>query len=897
MKYQVGGSLSSDDPSYIERQADRKLYETLKQGEFCYVLNCRQMGKSSLLIRTQHQLKKEGFKCISVDMANIGSKNITPLQWYNSLIANLWLGFELSEKSHLKAWLKEWEDLSLQNKFSLFIKDLLEVYFPDEQLFIFIDEIDSVLNLNFSVDDFFALIRFCYNQRAINPEFKRITFAIFGVATPSDLIQAENLTPFNIGQSIELSGFEEKETLPLIRGLGIRNTQGEIVLKEILAWTAGQPFLTQKLCKLVANSSQNTINSVESSLVETSLVETIVRKKIIECWESQDEPEHLRTIRDRIQCSGNLRGRMLGIYQEILQDKSIKTDDSPEQIQLLLSGLVVRYQGLLKVKNRIYAEVFNLRWVEKKLASLRPYSQSLEAWVASQQSDESRLLRGQALKDALTWALGKSLGDLDYQYLAASQQLSKQETENTLLSIEQANNILSLARRKTKQKFLRYKIWWGWTGLTTIAVTSLIILLSFIGLLQGMQWNTLDQFFRWRPLESPDERIVIVTVDETDIQKISQWPIPDNTLVRAIESIKSNNPRVIGLLLYRNLPVEPGHQKLLELYQTTPNLIGVEKVIDSPIIPPKTLKDLGQIGFVDLVLDDDLKIRRGLLTLEKDNQIYESFSLQTALAYLAAENITPKEIDKNQVQLGRAIFHKFQTHDGGYANADAGGYQILINFRGLLNNFQTISLTNVLQNRIPKKFMENRIILIGMIAESLNDLYYTPYRNNLLDEPGWTPGVVIHANLISHIVSAALDGRPTLKVWTKFQEWLWILLWSFLGAILTWRLKSLPAIVSSLLLASATLLFIGYYAFLQGWWSPVVQPFLGLIFAAIGINMIISKRLEHIQLQQIMIFLLEECAANPTAGRIAIEYLKQSESEKNQIAIQQWLMKHSNLSH
>ena len=78
--YQVGGSLINNAPSYVERQTDIEIYNALKKSEFCYVLNCRQMGKSSLLVRTKHHLEQEGFKCTSIDITNIGSENITASQ-------------------------------------------------------------------------------------------------------------------------------------------------------------------------------------------------------------------------------------------------------------------------------------------------------------------------------------------------------------------------------------------------------------------------------------------------------------------------------------------------------------------------------------------------------------------------------------------------------------------------------------------------------------------------------------------------------------------------------------------------------------------------------------------------------------------------------------------------
>jgi WD40 repeat protein len=421
--YQIGGSLGVKAPCYVVRKADEELYAGLQAGLFCYVLNSRQMGKSSLRVQTMHRLHQDGWACGVIDITAIGSQEITSEQWYASILSSLVSSFQLDV--NLRVWWQEHLYLSPIKRLSKFVEDILLLE-TSQNIVIFIDEIDSVLGLSFSVDDFFAWIRSCYNKRTDQPAYQRITFALLGVATPADLIADKNRTPFNIGKAISLHGFALAETQPLAAGLQHKFDRPQQVLTEILDWTNGQPFLTQKICQILLAEPQ-------PQTFTNDWLNQVIQQRVIHNWGGQDEPEHLKTIRDRILRNEKQLNRLLGIYGQILDQGEIVYDESSEQMELLLSGLVTKQSidhqnttPVLRISNRIYAAIFSKSWLEQELVKLRPYRESIKGWLVANEQDDSRLLRGSVLQEALAWSNHQKLGDDDYRFLNASQALESQ---------------------------------------------------------------------------------------------------------------------------------------------------------------------------------------------------------------------------------------------------------------------------------------------------------------------------------------------------------------------------------------------------------------------------------------------------------------------------------------
>ncbi|MCA2735445.1 MULTISPECIES: AAA-like domain-containing protein [unclassified Microcystis] len=371
--YHIGGSVPLESPSYIKREADDIFYDYLKNGQYCYVLNSRQMGKSSLWVQTQKRLKEDNIDCATIDLSSSG-KNISEDIWYRVLFEQLVKRFDLSIREKEQTWWDERAYKSPINRLDQFVEEILlkEVSRP---IVICFDEIDSVLSLNFSTDDFFAWLRSCHEKRPHNRDYQRLTFCMLGVAAVSNFILDNYRSPFNIGQDIRLSGFTIRDARKLAEGLQEKFIEPQRVLEEVIEWTGGQPFLTQKICHLISTSHTG---FGKESPVNPIYIGDFIQSQVISNWVSQDSPEHLKTIRNRLLNKRVTGRRMLKLYQEILRNSEIPDDGSPDQIELRLTGLVVQDRQKLKVYNKIYRNVFNETWVTTELNKIPAYYERVD---------------------------------------------------------------------------------------------------------------------------------------------------------------------------------------------------------------------------------------------------------------------------------------------------------------------------------------------------------------------------------------------------------------------------------------------------------------------------------------------------------------------------------------
>ncbi|MEZ4454576.1 MAG: AAA-like domain-containing protein, partial [Nannocystaceae bacterium] len=451
--FQVGGAIPIGR-LYIERKADTEVVERLLEGEFCHILAPRQIGKSSLRLRAAKTLEQHGVRCVSIDFSSIGS-SVTTDQWYFTI------AYEIAEELGLpdpELFWTQHNQLTPVHRWYRFIRnELLDRI--DERVVVFIDEVDSVLALSFTTDDFFASIRSAYNLRAEDPAYRRLTFCLLGVAAPTDLIQNPVRTPFNIGRGIRIEDFTRGELDAFTPGLSHLGGDIQLLLATIYAWTSGHPYMSQRICEELAR--QGSLGGrTESDAVDEAAYQIFLRS-------GRSSDPTLAYVEKRLDMNtSRVRVRqMLHIYRKLLAGERVQAEpNSPIQAELRLMGLAgedpVSPHPLLRTRNLIFAEVYDLSWLKSKEKEHR-LAESVERWLSSGKLDDW-LLRGAALEDALVWARGRiDLTTAEHEFLLACVTLARREAEErhrtaeALRKEEQARrSLLEQQRRVEEQRYI-----------------------------------------------------------------------------------------------------------------------------------------------------------------------------------------------------------------------------------------------------------------------------------------------------------------------------------------------------------------------------------------------------------------------------------------------------------
>lgn len=394
--------------------------------------------------------------------------------------------------------------------------------------------------------------------------------------------------------------------------------------------------------------------------------------------------------------------------------------------------------------------------------------------------------------------------------------------------------------------------------LTSVVVTGVVVGLRQLGSLEGLELGAYDQLVRSRADEGPDNRLLVVAVTEADIQTRKEYPIKDDTLAQVLEKLQGYEPRAIGIDILRDVPqgTPQGRIALENILKQDESIIAVCKMssADEPGIPAALGVTEERVGFADLPLDPGGTLRRSLLLStptasnvpppvqhlcnipDPENQL-PSFGFQLALLYLEAENIEPELSPAGELQIASTVFHRLGQQSGGYHKTGAVDYQLMLNYRSARNAVQQVSISELLDDKVDPALVKDRIVLIGYTAAIVKDDFYTPYSAGLEDSQKM-PGVVIHAQHVSQILSTVLDDRPLIWYWPQGNEILWILGWSIVGGLVAWRTRRLWLFGLGVVVAAGVLYGTSYVLFLNAGWVPLVPPMIGLVSTAIIVVLI-----------------------------------------------------------
>lgn len=387
------------------------------------------------------------------------------------------------------------------------------------------------------------------------------------------------------------------------------------------------------------------------------------------------------------------------------------------------------------------------------------------------------------------------------------------------------------------------------------------------GLFEQLELQVYDRLSRQQPVMPPDDRIVLVEISEADLRQQEQWPFPDETYAQALANIQAGNPMVIGLDVYRDFPVEPGYEQLVEQLQQ-PNIIAIRNINTFEGTPGPPAVNPEQLGFNDFSLDPDGVLRRTILyALGSDGLVLPSFALNVAMTYLyEAEAIFPEASEANPeyLQLGQTTFVPLEKHSGGYQKIDAEGYQSLFQYRDRDTINQRLSFSDVFLGKFDETLLKDKIVLIGSTASSLKDSFVSPFTRGRNGQP--MNGVVAHGQVVSYILDAATGERSQFSFWQGWQENLWVLGWLSAGAVIGWVFRHPLVIGGGLLLGIVGTWEAGFLLFGNFVWIPVAAPMISFLGAMSLV--IIYQSYQDFRQQQMVMTLLGQNASPAIANAL-----------------------------
>ena len=782
--YTVGGTVQAGNGIYIPRQADEELFELCCAAKFAYVLTARQMGKSSLMIRTAERLEAEGTHSVIIDLTSLGTQ-VTVEAWYLGLLTIM--GGQLDLETDIVEWWNAKSHLGVTQRLIMFFKEILLAEIKGSVV-VFVDEIDTTLSLDFT-DDFFAAIRHLYTSRAREPDLHRLSFILIGVATPSDLIRDPQRTPFNIGQQVDLTDFTFEEALPLSDGLGLQKETAESAIQQILEWTSGHPYLTQRICQELSHRLSSARKNSGHDYLNTLNIAAVVHDLFLGIKSQQDN--NLRFIRDMLTRRATSLVDVLTTYREIVQAKNPVYDDEQSLIKshLKLSGVVHRQNNQLQVRNLIYEKVFNEKWIKENFPILLPpLRPSFAVGIVT------------AISIGTIRALGLLQGAKLVSFDAMMKVRPSEPMDEHIIIVGINNYDLDQMGIETEpgsgtgnQHNLREK------RISNQTISDL-----------------LEKLYQHNP--SAVGLNVFVGPDQYERLHYSR-------LVETLETRKN------FFLINKILP---------------PNTVFPPKEISQRVMEQ-------QVAFSDIPMDSDNLIRRAFLgaylpdntpTEVNDNPFVLAFPMRLANMYLNAKGYglenyprDPKTISFRSSESGKytALFRLRPNFSRYTGYSDIADSQILLNPRVSKSPFHVVSLHEVMTDQINPRILEGKIVLIGFLDDDSFKLPVSTISSKLTmssEKPGLMSGVEFQAHATSQIVNAVLEGRNLVRISYEF-EYLWISGWSLIGGIAGWYFQKSWQFLQTIFLSLPALYTCCHLALIfLGLWLPLVPPILSFIVAS-----------------------------------------------------------------